>query len=275
MRYSSELSSHPLRFWVLVGLVGLAPLACGKGDGLDGELDCGDRIADDQRGSLQPRLAKRTVEIRASRGWLSEAMTIDSSRSSRGSRARTSSETRAAVLERVTSEWNRVGNQVQGQDFFRMSYGDLPGGAGAAGPGDCASVPGGQDYFYIVLETSEEGWRRRRFPENAVGVTIRCASGNQLSHQIVVLNGSKLANEQFASVILHELGHAIGLDHSCVEGQGSGDFRGCSGLQPQHAYRQAVLYPTLLRNSSEGGALEVKEELRQNDQERAACLYQR
>jgi hypothetical protein len=63
------------------------------------------------------------------------------------------------------------------------------------------------------------------------------------------------------SIVTHELGHVLGLNHSCV-----GD--GCDNAPDDYA--QAIMYPTLGFNGTAG---QVKRTLNTNDQERANCLY--
>jgi hypothetical protein len=64
------------------------------------------------------------------------------------------------------------------------------------------------------------------------------------------------------SIVIHELGHVLGLDHSC---KGSSD---CSSASNE--IRTAVMYPSLGFNGNNGN---IKRELGTNDQERANCLY--
>ena len=63
------------------------------------------------------------------------------------------------------------------------------------------------------------------------------------------------------SIVTHELGHMLGLDHSCVG-------TGCSGASAD--YTNAVMYPTLGFIGING---QVKRALQTNDEHRANCLY--
>jgi hypothetical protein len=68
------------------------------------------------------------------------------------------------------------------------------------------------------------------------------------------------------SVILHEFGHLLGLDHSCGQ---KPNMPACeSNLNPD--YQNAVMFPTFYFTNGYGAA---KQALQINDQSRANCLY--
>ncbi len=69
------------------------------------------------------------------------------------------------------------------------------------------------------------------------------------------------------SVIAHELGHLLGLDHSCASKAKTG-FASCQGAGVD--YIEALMFPSLGFDGSRG---RIRRELGTNDQRRANCLY--
>lgn len=66
--------------------------------------------------------------------------------------------------------------------------------------------------------------------------------------------------------IVHELGHVVGLNHSC--GGTSSDFISCEDASLPAEYKDAVMFP--YDYSADG---QLKKKLKTNDQQRVNCLY--
>jgi hypothetical protein len=90
----------------------------------------------------------------------------------------------------------------------------------------------------------------------------------------MIYNG-KIDPSQMQTVAVHELGHSLGLDHSCQSGQGDANFIGCDNVQVGDPYQLAVMFPSIqMGNTAEGIAPEVKNSLTDDDEARAICEYQ-
>lgn len=73
------------------------------------------------------------------------------------------------------------------------------------------------------------------------------------------------------TIMLHELGHVLGLGHSC-DNTGLNGYPTCTGDGANVLYQQAVMYPVFGFDSSGNG--QQRRSLTSNDEARANCLYQ-
>jgi hypothetical protein len=102
-------------------------------------------------------------------------------------------------------------------------------------------------------------------------VTLRCRTPSRLVRQTILVRPDLMPKVQVESILLHELGHTLGLDHSCAFHRNEPDWVGCSMLDPSHPYVMAVLYPLISKNEQYPDRSEIKETLEQNDRDRALC----
>ena len=185
---------------------------------------------------------------------------------------RLSSDQQNAVTQ-AAKTWNDLGARMMGKEVFEVSVGDVTAMSATDGCG-FPHVPEGT--VPVIRESDMDQWRSLQLSSANLAVTRRCTSGSQVKQQGIIINVSLVHDKQFASIALHEMGHVIGLEHSCA---GAGEtvtsgFVACKGLPAGHEYVDAVMFPTL--GYLPGTAmLETKEDLRSNDTLRAGCVFKK
>jgi hypothetical protein len=143
-----------------------------------------------------------------------------------------------------------------------------------------------EDGLYVVAAHTVKFWEQLGYTITTAGVTQRCAgvASRDLPitnpHIVVYLNSAELKDDLFFGVTLHELGHVLGLDHSCSKvGDGWGSVA-CAQLPESHPYRKAVMtgqddLRSITYNDYTYLAGTSRSHLEQNDLDRAYCLYSR
>ncbi len=190
-------------------------------------------------------------------------------------------------IRRAAEQWNRLSQYSLHKKFFEF--------------GGERAIPGVKDYYggldfcgesvedgiFVIAEHSVEHWQRLGYSLATAGVTSRCnsrgMSGEPVAHphMAVYLNSAELSDDLFFGIALHELGHVLGLDHSCTsKGSGYGVLP-CSSLPEKAEYRRAIM-----TGQNDYRAITITNEkrsyilgtpmvhLEQNDIDRAYCLYQ-
>lgn len=186
-------------------------------------------------------------------------------------------------LQQAAEIWNVQARSVRPENGFGVSFSELRTLTSAQARDACQLAEQSSAAFSVYKVGSIEEWSGMGYGASTPAVTIRCRQGDDLSRQAIMVNTALITREQLTSVFLHELGHSIGLDHSCQLSGDSKTYRGCDGLAKDHPYVKAVMFPTLRIvsptklswfSSFAPQALELKEVLQPNDIERANCVYQ-
>ncbi len=120
------------------------------------------------------------------------------------------------------------------------------------------------------------------YPPTAIALTTFCSIAQspykrmymavmEINYQNFFVSGMK--NPDLQSIVLHELGHLEGLDHSCAAGTKAG-FPNCNdpNLNADYGSLAASMFPNFSFDATTGDG-QQKRILGKNDQERANCLY--
>ena len=175
--------------------------------------------------------------------------------------------------------------------FFNLSKGFSIFDAGPAGTGNVSSASqatpscaSGTLTDGTVIYNRSSGWTKSA---TAIAVTTTCFSTTngiaRIFNSIMEFNYVSFFNTasgrfpDLQSIALHEMGHLMGLDHSCGPlGRPNANKPNVAcpdpNASPDDPLVQAVMFRNVLFDSAGNG--EVKRELQDNDQGRANCLYQ-
>ena len=158
--------------------------------------------------------------------------------------------------------WNKVGQKIMGDDFFTYDVGTVPDSVAKMTDFNSSVPYGGLDYTYVVNVKSNKLWKQMGLGSSESGSFTPGVVHSQTDpmpsfvfyQQVVELDTTLIDGRQFRSLALHELGHALGLLHSCQNNAAlsSKDYVSCKNVPPNSAYRLAVMYPVFKSEGPDG-----------------------
>lgn len=191
-------------------------------------------------------------------------------------------ESEAAAVMAAADSWNQFFTQSRGYPLFSYGTWSNPNLSTETKPTSACSkglISGGAFVGKVVLYKQATGWTNGA---SVIALTTQCVTSGsslgkfssafiELNYQDFFVSGKKVPDLQ--SIILHELGHLMGLDHSCESGSTTTGIPDCASLSSSHNYFNAIMYPSIFFPNGTSG--ELRRSLQSNDQGRANCLYEK
>lgn len=219
-------------------------------------------LPDDQAGTLTAKWRVTPIPIAFHEGDFSDAEIAEITKA-----ADTWNEFYSASLGLAPIDYGDTAVRTSTQDRIQNSM--------LCGQG---SIVQGNAFVDPIVLYKNSSWPFTSQP-NAMAITSYCRSAGKplptfsiaaidFNYQNFFVSGKKRPDLQ--SIILHEFGHMVGLNHSC-EGSARAGVPSCTSPSINTTYVQAVMYPTF--SFDRLGAGEIRRDLMENDQGRANCLY--
>lgn len=186
----------------------------------------------------------------------------------------------ATAIIGAATQWNNFYKESLGIQVFDFGDASSPRTVTSTRPTNlCSSgiVQNGKFTGNVVIYY-QTTWPREYSPE-AIALTSFCPLSarplNQFFNAMIEINGQHFFAQgkrlpDLQSILLHELGHLAGLNHSCERSARTG-VPSCDDPEVDQSYLFASMFPKFAFDSS--GLGEVRQDLNENDEGRANCLY--
>ncbi len=179
------------------------------------------------------------------------------------------------ALEEAISTWNSFFKESKGFELYLSGSTPLStvsgGTSRVTSASACAQTIIGASGFKgkLMIYKTRSGWS---FGSQVMALTSLCpvttanSTYRMFTSAVMEINFQNYFNAgqpipDLQSIVTHELGHMLGLDHSCTG-------NGCA--EAPDDYVSAMMYPSLGFDGVNG---RVRRDLNKNDQQRANCLY--
>ncbi|MGK5083397.1 matrixin family metalloprotease [Bdellovibrionota bacterium FG-1] len=190
-----------------------------------------------------------------------------------------------AEIVKAADIWNTFYSATQGVKV--LDYGTDAGNVRISSQGVPTNVCGqgllaGNQFSGPVVIYKQGTWPHASGAQSTIALTNFCTSPAkpypstymaymEVNYQYFFTAGHKIPDLQ--TIIAHELGHLLGLYHSCDMGSTKPGTPDCLSAKLNTDYKRALMFPVFGFNEDLTG--EQKRALASNDQGRANCLYQK
>jgi hypothetical protein len=225
-------------------------------------------LSADQGGTLSGRWMKTAVPIAFESGaWNSSEM---------------------AAIIRAADTWNNFFAKSMGYPAIDYGSASSPRTSTATKDTDISTFCGtsildASDNFKSPIVLYKDGIWPSEYASDVIAYTTTCKNNSssrtfkpfqnaymELNYQYFFVNGNRVPDIQ--SIILHEFGHLMGINHSCEVSPTAEGIPTC-GPDLDPTYLRASMYPTFSFPYNSGQMGEIRQSLNSNDMGRMNCVY--